>query len=160
MASMPSPRGHRLRRVQGEAAGEHRESLQHAALVAGEQVVGPVDRTPQGLVTLDAGATPRVSSRNWSSRRAAISTGVMACSARRRELDRERDAVEARADLRHGIGVVGVQGEAGTRLGRALDEQRDCVVGHAERGQREDPLARERESFATRGQDRHARRRA
>jgi hypothetical protein len=42
--------GHDAGRVQGEAATEHRQAGQHAPLVIGKELPGPVDHRPQALM--------------------------------------------------------------------------------------------------------------
>ena len=42
---------HRLGRVQGEPAGEHRQAAQNLLLVAGQEVVAPVEGGLEGLVS-------------------------------------------------------------------------------------------------------------
>ena len=54
---------------------------------------------------------PPVKSLKRSSRRRSISATDIERSARRRQLQRERDAVEAHTDRRDGAAVVGTQGE-------------------------------------------------
>ena len=46
-------RAHRLDRVERAATGEHRQAVQEPLLGFAQQVVGPVDRGPQRLVTFD-----------------------------------------------------------------------------------------------------------
>ncbi len=150
--------GDGFRRVQGAPAREDRETLQHAALVVAEHVVRPVDRASQRLVTFHRGpATARqqseliVETRRDLGRRHRLDPG-------RRELDGERDPVEARADLFDRSRVFGRHRELCPRLGRALGEQRDRVAGEPERRQRDHAFARKRESLTTRRHYRDPRR--
>ncbi len=109
---------------------------------------------------------PPVRSRNRSSRSPAISVGLIAGTRAAAELDRERDAVETPADLRHRGRVRCVDREARRRRLGALGEQPDRGARHhvvdrfARRGpqrpQRPHLLAQHREALATRGQDPHA----
>ena len=68
----------------------------------GEQVVAPVDGRAQRLLARQRLRLPPVSRRKRSSSRARICSTAEHASPRRRQLDRERDAVEAAADLGHG----------------------------------------------------------
>ena len=113
---------------------------------------------------------PPVSSRNRSSSRPAISAGAHGDDARRRELDRERDAVEPAADLGD---RARRRPRASVEVGaspRPLARRRDCtaalvddrvdvrdVGGHGERPQRNHLLAVDGEALATRGEDAHVR---
>ena len=64
-----------------------------------EQVVAPGDRRAQRLLSLRASRAPPVRSGSRCSSRASRASGGSDLHARRRQLDRERQAVEAAADL-------------------------------------------------------------
>ena len=127
--------GHELGGLEVEAAREHREAAQHRPLLVAQQVVGPVDGGPQRLVALDrrAAATGQEPEalpeplRDLRRRQRARPGG--------RELDRERDAVEAPADLDDRVDVAGVDLEPGPDRARPLGEQPDGFAlerdGHA-----------------------------
>ena len=113
-----------LRRLERPAAGEDREARQSLLLMLLEQVVAPGDRRPQRLLSLGSipGATreerePLLQPREQGIRRQDL-------DARGRQLDRERQAVEAAADL--GDGAVGR--EVGPDGPGALVEEGDGVV--------------------------------
>ena len=164
--------GHRLGRLEVEAARRTpRGGASTARSWSREQVVGPVDRGPQGLVALDRGrGCPPVSSRNRSSSRARDLRRRQRPRPRRRELDRERDAVEAPADLDDRVDVVGVDRERRVRTARrparrtaaprrsgarsvTLDprtRQRQAADDH-------DPLAADARAFAARREHAHDR---
>ena len=103
---MPSPAHDRLGRLQRPAAGEHRQPPQQRPLRLGEQVVAPVDQRPQRLLAgqrraAAAGQQPEavVQPRRDLLHRQRLHP-------RRRQLDRQRDAVQPLADLRHGRRVL------------------------------------------------------
>ena len=158
--------GDRVGRVEGESAGEHRQAAEHQPLHRVQQVIRPVDRGAQRLMTLQHGASaageepePFVEAGEHLRRRHHL-------EARGRELDGQRDAVEPSAQLGdHGSGVAR---EDELALGGAapFDEQPDRVVleqrvdavivccGRGrERSHRVGDLAVDLERLAARGQD-------
>ena len=90
----------RLGGLEREAADEHAEPLERGLRGRVEQVVAPADRRPQRLL---ARAARRVSPRSGGpaacSSRSRIAAGAEDLRARGGELDRQRQAVQARADL-------------------------------------------------------------
>ena len=111
-----------LRVLERPAADEDREPREQPLLVLGEQRVAPVDRRAQRLLArrrvarAAAEHVEAAEAREQRVRREELRP-------RRRELDREREPVEARADLGDGgrVGAVGLDAIAG--VPRALDEQ-------------------------------------
>ncbi len=85
--------------VEGEATREDAEPVEHSALGFAEQVVGPVDRGTQGVVALHRGAsTTRQQPEPFVE--AGRDVGRLhRRDPRRRELERQRDPVEALTDL-------------------------------------------------------------
>ena len=158
--------GDRDRRVEVEAADAHRQAIEQRALVVGEQVVGPVDRGPQGLVPFQAGAPTA---------REEPELLVEACEdlarghhlrLRRGQLDRQRDPVETndtgRARPAHSASSSTSSPRASlaraTNNAPASDASTDtasAVSGTAERRQRRDVLAPHAERLTARRQDRH-----
>ena len=76
---------------------------------------------------------------------------------RRRQLDRQRHAVEAPADLRRGGGVVVGEAEIGADLSRAVGEQLDRLVGQRQRRHPPTHLAGHPDRLTTRRHKRHRR---
>jgi hypothetical protein len=142
-----------LGRLEREAAGEDREPTVKDALLGGEQVVAPVDRGPQRLLP-------------GQRRAAACAEQVEALAqvrgdlverergrAGRGELDGQRHAVQAPADLLHGADGV-IRGiEARPRRGGALAEQ---PLGLGQGGHPPGDLVGAVQRLAARGQDAHA----
>ena len=98
--------GDRLGRLDGRAAGEHREPREAALLVVAEQLVAPVDSGAQRLLARGCVARARA-------RRAERGIEAVGDLGRRqqsaaggRELDRQRQPVDAPADLRDRGGVA------------------------------------------------------
>jgi hypothetical protein len=160
---------HRLRRVQGEPAREHAQAVEQCLLVGVEQCVRPVNRGSECLVTLHRRARPAGeeteslvdASRDLTRRHHAGAGGG--------QLDRERDAVEAAADLRDGGHVLVGRSEATARVPRPVHEELHgvarkergrvrIVVVDVERSHHEEAFTAHAESFAT-GRE-HAHRRA
>ena len=107
---------------------------------------------------------PPVRSRKRSSSSDAISDGLMRHGAGGRELDRERHAVEAPADLGDGREVGGRDGELGLGRSGPLDEQLHGVgrldgvrvgvrAGKPQRAEGDDLLAVDREPLAAGGEE-------
>jgi len=148
-----SARTHVLRRLEREAAGEDRQAPEEHALLAGEQVVAPLDGGAQRLLArarraaaggedVEAVAQPR---RDLVQRQR--------CHARRGKLDGQRHAVQAPADLLDRLLVLLARAEVRVG-GGALDEQ-PARLG--QRGHAPGHLALAVQRLAARGQDAHAR---
>ena len=153
----PSPSAGRLDRRDVEAPRERRQAPQQGALLVAEQLVAPVERPSQGLLALGqvAGAGRVEADRRVPAREHG--RGRQDRGARSRELDRQRQAVQAPADLRHGDGDL--RGQLELRIARAgsRGEQRHrraasrprgialARVGQRQRRQREHVLGREAE---------------
>ncbi len=106
-------------------AGEHRQHLEQPLLPGVEELVAPFDRGPHRLLAERqvAGAAaehrqPALEPPEERLRREQVEAG-------RRQLDRQREAVEAPADLRHGGGVVVGEVEGRVDGARPGDEQLD-----------------------------------
>ncbi len=119
------------------AAGEDGEAREECLLVRAEQVVAPVDRRAERL--LARGHVPWAAGEEVE---ALLEPGEQRLrreqlGARGRELDRERESVEADADLgdrgrvRVGDGEVGLDGPG------AFDEERDRLVLRERRDRRQ-----------------------
>ena len=107
-ASMPSPAHDGLGRLQRPAAGEDRQPAQQRPAPA-RSAARSSSRSSRAA---SAGAAarsrlPPVSRRKRSSSRAAICSTDSAAHPRRRQLERQRDAVQPRADLGHRRRVAG-----------------------------------------------------
>jgi hypothetical protein len=115
----------RARRLQREAAREDGEAMQDGPLDGGEQLVAPVERRPQGLVPRQRG--PVAAGEQPES---IVQTGGELVhpergGAGRRQLDRERDAVEAPTDRARDRRAARVQEEAPVHRLRPRHEQLD-----------------------------------
>jgi hypothetical protein len=111
-------------RLEGAAADEHAELAEQRLLVRSEQPVAPADGSPQGLVALGLVRPARdqqvqcvAEPRHQHLRRQHLHPGG-------RELDGQRQAVQASADLGHRRGVLGSEGPARPHGFGAQDEQR------------------------------------
>ena len=117
-----------LGRVEREATGEHRKTREQASLGIGQQLVAPVDRRAERLLARDSGA--RTTGEEPEAVIEAVEDLLRAqhASARGRELDRERDAVEPVADPRDRRGRRVVEVEVRPDLAGALDEELHRLV--------------------------------
>jgi hypothetical protein len=135
---------HRLDGVEGERPAEHRQPAQQRALVLGEQLVAPVEHRAQRAMARQRGAP---AAREQGERVVEARGQPLDAEHREhggRELEGERQAVEARADGGHGRRRALGEGEAGAHRARPLDEQLHRLVagGHVGAGARR--RARER----------------
>ena len=158
----------RFRGGEVRAAGEHREPVQRLAFGVVEQVVGPVDRVAQRLVPLQRrAAAPGEQLEALIEPRDQI-LGGQRPHARRGQLDRERDPVEATTELRDRARVAIGEREVALRVLRAIHEQphrvrsrehleRRVRAGEAERRDRDDLLARDRQALPARREHHHPR---
>ncbi len=169
----PRDRAHGRARFGVVPAGEHAEPLEQRALQGIEHLVGPLDGAPQRLVAFRS-AAPAAGEQV----EALVETLVEArgdvgrrhqCDPRRRELERERDAVEAPADLADLRGVRRIDREPGLhgagalleqprrrRRGHHVDRGRS-LRGHVELAQRPRLFTGDAERLAARDQEVHAR---
>ena len=92
--------GYVLGRLQREAVDEDRQPAQQPALGAGEQVVAPVDRRPQSLVTGQFSALTAAEHTKAVIESGGDLFGRQRTDPRGSQLDRERHPVEMPADLR------------------------------------------------------------
>ena len=125
-ARAPHPRT-RSRRRRGRSRRRTRRGGAATSARRRRAVVAPFERRQQRLLARGAGASrpqqPEAVIQTVGERAAPE-----AAEARRRELDRERQAVETEADARHVASVLLVQREAGGGRRRPLGEQRDRLV--------------------------------
>ena len=117
-----------LGRVEGPAAHEHAESLEELALRLVEQVVAPGDGRPERLLARRQVARSTREERQTIAESRQDGLRAQEAKAGRRELDRQRQAVEPCRDLGDGRGVL--VGDLEVRAGRdgSLDEQADRGV--------------------------------
>jgi hypothetical protein len=106
----------RFRRLEGESSGEDAESAEECLLLGSEQAEAPVDRAPHRV--LPVRHVPRTRGEEVE---ALIETskkcaGRHHANARRRKFERQRQAIEAPADLRDRAGIVIAESER--RIGR------------------------------------------
>ena len=146
-----------LGRLERRAAGEDRQAREDVALALAEQVDAPRHRLAQRLlagrkVARAAGedTEPRIESRPqrpWSQ-------GSDPCGG---ELDRQRQPVDAPADLAQVVCVAGVSRERRLEQARPLHEELDRVL-LGQRRNRKDVLSRHVQNGAARRQHRQPRR--
>ena len=120
--------GDRLGRLDRRAAREHGEAREARLLAVAQQLVAPVDGRAQRVV-----AGGRVASGGAGSAECHVQTfgdlgGRQQPAAGRGELDRQRQPVDAPADLRDRGSVAVAQIKRGIVGTRPLDEQRDRIV--------------------------------
>src|SRR5262249_35478841 len=113
---------HRLRGLEREAARKHSEAAQQRALTGGQQMMAAFDERQERLVARQGGATaPRKQAEAIIEPRRDL-LWWKDLHARRRQLNRQRNAIQAPADLRDGRGVLFSQAKGGIRCRRALDK--------------------------------------
>ncbi len=121
--------GHRLGRLQGEAADEDGQPAEQRPLLAGQQVVAPGDRVAQG--PLPRRGVARAPRQQGQAVRQPGQQGRRSehLGAGRRQLDRQRQAVEGTADPGDRRRVLGGEGKARTDGPGALHEEGDRLAG-------------------------------
>src|SRR5262249_22162922 len=112
----------RLNGADIEPAAAYRQAVEEVSLRRRQQVVAPSDRGAHRLMAV-AFVAPRTAQQTES----IVESRDQLCGLKRSdacgsELEREWHTIEADAELTDGIGVVGVDHEAGLRYLRALDE--------------------------------------
>ena len=148
-----------------EIAGKDGEAVEQLALLCDEKVIGPIDRALQRLLARHRG--PPAARQQLE---AFVEPGRdlfhrhHPCP-RCRQLDRERDSVEAATHSRHRVAVRVIDREPRPGLSGALGEQRHCitgVVGVFDRQRRHPPhrLTAHAQRLTARRQHLRARRRA
>ena len=118
----------RLGRLQRAAAGEHGQARQQPARVLVEQLVAPVDRATEcplvrGEIARSAGQERQPLSQPLQHR-----LRRQDADARRSQLDRERQTVEAHTNLRDRGRVVGGQLEVGASGPRTVEKESHRLV--------------------------------
>ena len=114
--------------VEGEPAGERAETTEHHSVGLVEQVVAPVHRGGEGLLAPGGAAGPAHQQREPVVEPGCDLRRGERAQPRRRELDRERDPVQAPAQCADGRLIGGVQREPGTDAARPIDEQRHRLL--------------------------------
>ena len=142
-----------LGRLEGEAAGEDRQPAEEQALLAVEQVVAPLDGGAQGLLARARGAAAGGEDVEAVAQAGGDLLEREGGDARRGQLDGQRHAVQAPADLldRRLVVLAGAEARVG---GGALDEE---AAGLGQRRHPPDDLALAVQRLAARGHDAHAR---
>ena len=154
-------RAHGFRRLEREAAREHRQMIEQPLLLVREQLVAPVDGRPKRLMSRQRRATPSDEKTKpvvESLREPLYRDGT---EPSRRELQRERKTVEAAADVRDGRRVRVVESEARQHSACALHEklhrlrlhERCSRIGNGERRHEPRYLAADAERLTTRRDD-------
>ena len=122
--------GDRLGRGQVEPTQKHRQPAKQHPLRLGQQRMRPIHRGAQGLLATHRGARtpgqqpePVTQTIEYLGRRQSPHP----CC---RQLDRQRHAIQAAADLDHDRGIVIGNGEAGLGQAGAVGEQLDGCIGH------------------------------
>ena len=155
-----------LDRFEREAAHEHAQPREQVLLGVVEQAVAPEDRVAHGLLALGQVGPARSRELERVVEAAKQVLRLHQLDARGRELDRQRQAVQAVTDLRHGRRVVLIDLEVGTHRLGAVDEKADgvvlaharvdAVVGQAERLDGKLPFGLEPQRRPARDHDREA----
>ena len=109
---------------------EHGQDLEQRPLVVVEQLVAPGDRGAERPLAVGQVARSAPKDIESSSEAVAQLRRREQAKPRGRELDRERQPVESRADLADDRSRVVVEAEAWPRLSSALDEEGDRGGGH------------------------------
>lgn len=111
------------------AADESGEAAEEAALGLVEEIVAPVNRVAKGLLAF--GKIEGAAGEELEAALEAIedSGGRKNAGAGGGELDRQREAVEARADVADGGSVIRRDGKVRADGGSALDEKFGCGIG-------------------------------
>ncbi len=124
-----------LRRLQGEAPGEYGQPAEHRLLAGVEQVVAPADGVPQ--CALPVRQVARAAGEQLQRAAHPLQDGRRRQhpDLRRRELDRQGQALQPPADLHHRGQVLLGQGErAGRRPGPVDEQPHRAVVPHRVEG--------------------------
>ena len=109
---------------------EHREDLEQRPFVLVEQLVAPGDRVAQRPLAVGQVARPAAEDIEPAPEAVAQLGRREQAKPRGRELDRERQPVEPRADLADDGSRLVVEAEARPRLAAALHEERDRGGAH------------------------------
>ena len=115
---------HRLDRLD-RCPGEDRQDLEQTLLRRSEQLVAPLDRRPEGLLPLGQVARATAERLPAGGEPVPQRLGREEVEPRCRELDRQRQPVEAAADVGNGGGVVVGEPEVGPDPARPLDKELD-----------------------------------
>ena len=151
-------RGDRPRGVEVEATHKHRQPAKQHPLGVGQQRMRPVHRGAQGLLAAHRGA--RTAGQQPEPVMQAVEDLGQRQRAhpRRRQLDRQRQTIQARADLGHRGGVVAADGEIRPGMPRPVDEQLDGFIGQRQRRHPPTQLTRHPDGLTTRRQQGQPRR--
>jgi hypothetical protein len=119
----------RLRRIEGPAAGEHRQSPEEGLFRAIEEIMTPGDRSPQRLLSFRA-----VSATSDEECEAAVKSGQdrfrrEQSHPRSRQLDGERETIQATTDGDDRFRVLFCKLEVALHRASAIDEEADRLRG-------------------------------
>ena len=128
LAARGPRRSHELRGLQRESAFEHPQPGEQSPLVALEELRAPFDRPPDGLLASRQVAGPADQDGQPPIEPVEQFGGGEHPHARRRQLNRQRDAVERVADPLDGLLVVWRDLEVRLDGVRALDEEVDRLL--------------------------------
>ena len=145
-------------RAGGPPAREHAEPREPALLGRRQQVVAPAQRVAQRALAGVHVARPVREQLEPALQPGQDLVGVERADVRRRQLDRQREPVEARADPADGLGVGVGQREPGPRGPRPVGEERDRLRLQPQGRHRVLVLAVEVEVRPARREDRQLRR--
>jgi hypothetical protein len=155
----------RLSRIELEPTREHREAGPQRSLVLTQELVAPVDRRLERLLAEGHTAVPRTQRVEPGAEPTIKGVQAKGVEPHRCQLERERDAVDMRADAQDGGGVRGVHGEALPDGTRALHEQgygvrseeglrrRISIAWQRQGGHIDHDLPSDPERLPTRGED-------
>ena len=130
-----------LGRLHRKGSGEDAEATEHDLLVLVQPVVAPFHRRGEGLLAREDGAGAAREEMEAIVELEGDALGGHLATTSGGELQRERDAIEAMADLRDRRGVRIGDHERRAGAARAIDEQADRLVLR-QRGYRQDRLGR------------------
>ena len=120
---IPSPCAHGFGRLQRPAAGEDRQAAEEHPFRLGQQVVTPVDRRPQPLLAGQGRPAPARQQPEAVVQARGNLLGRQQADPRRRQFNRQRDAIQPGTELHDGGRVRAGNGEAGLDRLSALGEQ-------------------------------------
>ena len=157
---------HGQRGVERERRLEHRQPNEHRARQRREEIDAPRDRRVQRRVSADRGTAARRSPAHGVADAGRHRLDRQGARPRRRQLDRQRESVDADADRRDLTERLVVEHQARSRVAGSLDEElqrlvrrqivdRDRHVPRRDRQRRDPPhdLARDAERFTAGDED-------
>src|SRR5262249_9760075 len=125
IAAVPA---YRLRCLEREAAGKHRQLAKERALGVGEEFMAPLDQGQQCLVAWQGGATPPGQQAEAIIQARRDLFGQQDLRAGGRQLNRQRYTIQTSNNLCDGGGIVRREAKGRVGGGGALDKQAHRVI--------------------------------